>query len=247
MDAADARDALLGDPEGFLKYYPVNIAGPGGVYNAGAVNARNAYIFKKNPDYAPGGIGDDKVGHYGATKPGLLGIGSVNISSFVIDENQPNAGDSAGPIPTLAVPMVNYNSDLAGCRNLGADMTNIPSFMLDGSADLMITGQLSGCTFLWSATVGGMRCCHIRPSGIDPTLPGLAGTRLHNEVSMGGRFAGNALTAVNTFGRNDYDAFATVIGVRVAGQWRLYAQTSPDRGATIDGAWKLYPGTKTRL
>ena len=103
MDATAAAAKMLSDPDHFFKYYPVQMAGGIGAFVPNAANLKTYYLAKKNPAYAPPG---QKVGHYGATRPGVLS--TKDISSFKMDVMA--VAGSSGALNTHGVPMVNYDS-----------------------------------------------------------------------------------------------------------------------------------------
>jgi hypothetical protein len=239
MNSAAARTKLLNSPEAFLKYYPVKCAGaPAPVQNA--VNLAQYNINKHGGDQPA--VGDEVVGHRGATRPGILGIGERQISSFKLE---PGAVTVNGAIINNAhvVPMVNYNSDIYGCLNLLGVINNMPYYVLDGNGDgLMVTGELSNCCFCWLPRGNDLWCIHVQPVG------GIMPIQLQNALAVNGRFTTAPVAALGTYGRNDYPAGrASIIGVRHAGVWRLYAQTSNDSFRTLSGAFRIYPGVTQQL
>lgn len=236
MDATAAAARMLSNPDEFFKYYPVQMAGGTGAFLPNASNLKTYYLAKKDPGM-PGRAPDRKVGHYGATRPGVFG--SRNISSFKMDVMR--AMDCSGPLATHGVPMVNYDSDRDGKVNLHGSINNMDYYVVGAGANYMTTGLLTGCCFTWLPRPGGLWCVHIRPEGTD-------GVRLQNMVATNGRFRGAPHAPLATFGRSDYGGtYAVVIGVNTRGGWRLYAQTSGDQFRTITGAWRIYPGAVVRL
>src|SRR5262245_2516008 len=223
MDCATARARLLAHPEEFLRYYPVQCAGASAP-NQNAVNLRQ-YHINKHPD-----------GHRGATRPGFLGI-RLNIASFML-QNFPTV-NGASINQAHVVPMVNYNSNLYNCPNLNGNINAMPYYQLDGAGNgLMVTGELSGCCFCWLLQGGGLWCIHVQPKdGIDAVA-------LQDALRAQGQFALAPGRALGTYGRRDYPNLATrasVIGVRRAGNWNLFAQTSNDSFRTVSGAYRIYP------
>lgn len=238
MDAATALNELRANPDHFIRYYPLQLAGPTLAYLAGAANMKTMYLAKRDVGYMA--THDGKEGHYGASRPGPLGIGRRNLSSFsVLDYN----GAQSVPFNAYGVPMVNYNSAVGGRVNLGGAIGAMPSYHLGPAGDgIMITGQLSGCCFAWTMVGGTMWCIHVQPIGHPGT-----GTQLQTDIDAGGHFAGHA-GGLSTYGLNDYNgSYAIVIGVRLAGTWRLYAQRSNDQGRTIISAHRLHPGGLVNL
>jgi hypothetical protein len=236
MDTATAKSKLLHHPEEFLRYYPVQCAGAQAPLQ-NDVNLRQYNISKKETNQIGG-----KVGHCGATRSGFLGT-TLNISSFFL---QPDLMGNSAPINNAhVVPMVNYNdpnNTQPNVPNLHGNIGAMHHYKLDGQGrGLMVTGQLSNCCFCWLAQGIDLWCIHVQPGN---TISAIA---LQNWLATGGRFAGRN-TPLLTYGRTDYPTgHASVIGVRRAGQWHLYAQRSDDVFDTISGAYSIYPGAVRRL
>lgn len=238
MDTAHAITEMQTNPDNFFKYYPLNVAGPAGAHAAGAATLKTAHFTKRDPGITAHTV-DNKEGHYGATRPGPFGFGTRNLSSFRV-LGYPAAGST--PLNVYSVPMVDYNGNGGGVFDMGGNPANMPSYHLGGAGDgLMFTGQLTGCTFCWQVDGAALRLCHVQPTGAPN------GTILQNTLALHGRFAGGPNLPVGTFGQNDYPVSANVVGVRVGGVWRLYAQNSPNGGLTVTGAWQLHPGAKRQL
>jgi len=241
VTATEAAAQMLTRPDDFFKSYPVMVAGATtGQWFPNAVNVKTFHLAKKGDGSTGQGRGSDtKEGHYGATRKGRIGQ-TLNISSFKLEEfTQPNC---SGPLTTHGVPMVNYNSHRDGNVNLNANIAAMDYYQVDGGAQYMTTGLLTGCSFAWNTIPNGLRCIHIRPEGIDASL-------LRDNLAAIGRFGLAPHDPLQAFGRQDYEGapYAVVIGVKHAGAWRLYAQTSTDVFKTIRGAWRIHPGPKTPL
>ncbi len=236
MNSAAALAMLQANPANFLRNYPLKCAGaPAPLPDA--ANFRQYHINKIQGDapVVPG----QKVGHRGATRPGLFG--AKNISSFKL-----------APGPTVngavinhahVVPMVNHNSDLYGCLNLHGVITAMPYYRLDANHDgVMVTGELSGCCFAWGVQGVDLVAIHVQPVG------GISADALQLALATTGRFAAFPAMPLATFGRQEYPAGrASIVGIRTAGAWTLYAQTSDDGFNTMSGAFRIYPGVFTRL
>lgn len=229
MNADKAYAELKNHSGGFLKYHPVNTAGDAGAHTAGQANVRPFLMYKRNGDIR-GSAPSGKIGHYGATRPGLI-HGTNEVSSFIISTLRPPAGVRNHAFNALSVPMSNYNA-----VNLAA----LDHYKVGRQCDLMITGQLSGCTFAWIEVNGELLCTHLRPIGTSKV-------QLHTEMHTRGRFAAHPNTPLNTYGANDYGPYAVLIGVRRNGHWRLYSQHSNDVFQTITGAWRIYPAPRKVL
>lgn len=99
-----------------------------------------------------------------------------------------------------------------------SDPTAIGTYTLPaaGGPNLMVTGQLSGCAFAIHDNGGGSyEVAHIQPHAAS----GNTSDVLHDTLNHTGYW--NVV-----YGRRDYDArrAASIVGVRQAGQWRIYAQ-----------------------
>jgi hypothetical protein len=85
--------------------------------------------------------------------------------------------------------------------------------LLQGGPDIVVTTELTGCSFIVRERQNALNVVHIQPP------QGVSGENLQAQLST---TAGN--TAV--YGRGDYNnglRAATIIGVR-RGEWRIYAQ-----------------------
>lgn len=90
-----------------------------------------------------------------------------------------------------------------------------------GPPALLLTGQLSGCSFCCLPVAGGVVMAHLQPP------PGAgAGIAPQANVLANGRFVGHpAAPIVNVYGKNNYpNGRASVVGVRNNNQWELYGQ-----------------------
>ena len=168
------------------------------------------------------------------------------ISSFKLNTIQP-AGDYAQFANAHIVPMVHYNSPATSAVDvdLAAGITAMPRYVLDGSGDgLMVTGELSGCCFCWVAQGAALWCIHVQPKGINPaTGNAIDGAALHVLLQATGRFQGAPGAAIGTYGANQYGTKrASVVGVRLATGWTLYAQTSSTSFQSVADASRIYPG-----
>jgi hypothetical protein len=100
----------------------------------------------------------------------------------------------------------------------GHSPITLAGYTLDALAPgLMMTGQLSGCAFCMLRVGTTVICTHIQPTGTD-------GATMQNALQARGAFAGHPAQPLTIFGRNNYAAYASVMGVRKAGEWRVYAQ-----------------------
>jgi hypothetical protein len=238
MNSAIALASLLNNPVNFLRYYPVKCAGAA----APAQNAANLsqYSISKQGGTQP--VMAPMVGHRGATRPGVFGH-QRQISSFILQPGHVNVVNGAMINNAHVMPMVNHNSDVYGCLNLNGVITAMPHYVLDASGDgLMVTGELSFCCFCWIQQGADLWCIHVQPVG------GITPIQLQNALALQGRFGAAPNALLSTYGRNDYPTGrASIIGVRSAGVWNLYVQTTNDSFDTISGAFRIHPGAVQRL
>lgn len=234
MTSAEALQKLRTSPWQFLKHYPINPAGA----TAGILpNQANLTQFKIYKPDNPGGT----RGHLGATRPGtIITSWTHEISSFKI-ATAPNVPQQYGgaQFTALVVPMV-YWDQIPLDMGL-PEISRLDAYLLDGSAQIMITGQLSNCCFCFVQSGADLACTHMNPRGSEGTP-----VQMQQTLKNIGGFA-NYAGAFGTYGRENYPGYANVIGVRVGGTWRLYSQQSNDMFKTITGAFQIYPGPVTPL
>ena len=107
-----------------------------------------------------------------------------------------------------------------------------------GGPNIMVTGQLSGCSFVMlpGAVAGQVNVGHVQPQG-------MTGQALHGNLTG---ILANAQIYGASGTRGNYDTAdraASIIGVRVGGHWRIYAQKQ-DRMAgdyRIKSVYQIYP------
>jgi hypothetical protein len=99
---------------------------------------------------------------------------------------------------------------------------------LPPTANIMVTVQLSGCTFLWRTQNGVLECAHLQPTG------GLTGPTLQNQLQGNG---------ADVYGRNDYGEgrVVTIVGVRRGAGWKIYAQKFRVLTAEILSVHRIHP------
>ena len=117
-------------------------------------------------------------------------------------------------------------------------------YRLDGTGpNIMVTGQLSGCSFVMMPVgANDVDVAHIKPHQI-------TGKTLHDNLSN--TFA-NAVIYGDSKDGGFYDSdtrVVSIVGVRFAGEWRMYAQkqkpgTSYDY--SIKSVYQIYP-TKEKI
>ena len=253
MTSQEAVGKMRTDSDHFFKYYPVKMFGGAAPWVG---NAENIKAYRLRRDAAV--LDDDgdvvtKAGHKGATRPGkIFSCITHNISSFQMwPDNavvQNMAGQNSNSVNTCGVPMVNFNSNEYGGINLHGNIVGMDYDVAGGGANFMTTGQLSGCCFAWCEVGGNLRCAHVLPSGNLPAGGAITGQVLQQNMTATGRFHGMPGQALETFGFLQYGVRrASVIGVKVAGTWRIYAQISGDGFRTINEAWQLHPGPRRQI
>jgi hypothetical protein len=167
----------------------------------------------------------------------------LDISSFRIGRIQFEHGTINHHFQALSVPMDYYDTISTPPLNINA----MQAYLLDnaGADDVMITGQLSGCCFCIRPYAGGLACAHVHPRG----YPGgaAAAAALQTDLTANGHFA-HYPGALTTFGRQNYPEHATVIGVRSAGTWQIFAQFSNNSHRTLNHpSAQIYPGPPAPL
>lgn len=93
----------------------------------------------------------------------------------------------------------------------------------------LVTGALSGCSFLIRTAGAALECTHIEPNG-------QTGSALQNQLT------GFNIANTRIFGRNDYPAAGqvTIIGINIAG-WEIFAQLKAAPQGPIVELRKIYP------
>lgn len=119
------------------------------------------------------------------------------------------------------------------------DVTQIKPFILGSSGpDIMVTGQLSGCSFCMMPHKNGQElvCAHIQPQ-----IPGNHAKALQESLAKDGRFAGLPDGEIVVYGKKDYKDFrTTILGVRKNGRWAIYTQQR-DNNNVIKVAAQIFP------
>jgi hypothetical protein len=99
-------------------------------------------------------------------------------------------------------------------------LNQLEGYLLDGNGpDLMITGQLTRCSFVMRQQGNDVVCIHIEPGGVHPTS-----ANLKTEIVNNGAFAHYPGALTRVFGLPDYAIYAYVLGIRRAGVWEIWAQ-----------------------
>lgn len=130
-------------------------------------------------------------------------------------------------------PVLVHNVRMIPKQEKPFDPQNIPGYCLYGGPDIMVTGQLSACTFVTDGNRAAPVVAHIQPRQLDePALNG----NMTRQALAGGRFdlsgaavqgEGRVETVFGPFGDSgagEYAAYAYVTGIRSGGSWQIWAQ-----------------------
>lgn len=178
-------------------------------------------------------------------RPGsILGTLHMHDSKNFLFVPPAHQGNIAGPSQHLLVWHVDV-TPRAGLPNL----QSIPPLRVSKAAgpDIMVTTSLNGCTFCCETVGNDVFMAHIQPTNTGALLA----TEFNNGGARnGGQFVGGNgnLTYFGSDGTNlGYDAGqnnVTVIGVRLANTWRVFAQKqSPiNVGNQVTGVVEFFVG-----
>lgn len=220
ISAAQAINKLKTNPNQFLRYNQVSIAGdpnPSGVsqYAASMVDDQKVVkgkIVPRYDNYRPGKI-LGKYRKHGTRKVSIVpyGGGPVAVGTTTFNAHSVQmVGEGATAIPAIAGYL-------------------LPS---PSAHILMVTGMLTGCSFVVLDTGAGIMAAHIQPT------PGNA-VNLRTNITANGRFVGHLGSAVTVYGDNGgwggmgYDHRSeriTVMGTFLGGSWEIYAQAFDNNG-----------------
>jgi hypothetical protein len=103
-------------------------------------------------------------------------------------------------------------------------------YATNGGPNIIVTPQLTGCSVAIRAIGGNeIEMTHIQPTGAE------AGDALNT------RLGGMGLDGV--YGRNSYsqNCSVTIMGARVGGRWKVYAQKMDRRAQRIYSVSRIYP------
>ena len=202
---SSALTQLIQNPAYFLRWYQITIAG-----NPNASAVYDYWIEKVE------GTHNERPGRTLGT------LHMHSISTFQILCYDP--GGDAHNFKAHSVQMVSEGS---------VAINAIQGYLLpDPSAHpIMVTGQLSGCSFACLSTANGVLTAHIQPN------PNNA-ANLRTNLKNNGRFAGHPNSSIVVYGSHagaggpGYDhnsEYVSVIGVHCQGRWKIYAQVYMDR------------------
>ena len=148
--------------------------------------------------------------------------GGTSVVAFSATSNsKPQFKAHAVAMHNIAGERTPASRDALGALTINA----LPFYELkDKGSDLMMTGQLTACSFAMLRKGNSVFCMHLEPGST--TLKD--GPSLEKEIVKNGRFAGHAEKLV-VFGKSQYPDpnIAYIVGVRTSGKWSIYAQIRP--------------------
>ena len=160
-------------------------------------------------------------------RPGKL-LKTHHMHSTEAFRIQPGVGANPG-----AHPFATYSIQMAQSNVVPIVLYTIPA----GGPNIMVTGVLSGCSFIVNLGPGGLiQCAHLQPNGE-------TGTQLNNRLNPVGY---SVIYGRNSYNHQDssnvYDRNVVIVGVRQAGQWKIYAQKQDHLNAyAIVSVNRIYP------
>ncbi len=200
LTAATILADLRANPLTFLRHYKLVIAGGGSKSNSGIAT----FSF------------DDKTVTVKGFTTGLSGmVGKTKDRPYIKFSHKSGLAD---PNPDVAGGK--FNAHYVAMKQIGDDVRTTHYTLPGTGPDLMLTSQLSGCTFgIGSAAKGSQLVSHIQPNA-NATASDLHEAVADGLTSGGGKFfeRQNGASYENTSNR------ATVVGVRNSGTWKFYAQ-----------------------
>lgn len=223
LSAAQAINKLKTTPGTFLRYNQVSIAGDPGASGVSQyvasmlddIKVVKGKIVPRYDNYRPGKIlgnlrkhGTRKVS-IGPHGGGAVAVGATTFNAHSVQM----VGEGATAIPAIA-----------------GYLLPVPSAHI-----LMVTGMLTGCSFVVLDTGNGILAAHIQPN------PGNA-VGLRTSILANGHFAGHPGAAVSVYGdygtgggggAMGYDHMSeriTVTGAFLGGAWSIYAQAFNNNG-----------------
>jgi hypothetical protein len=207
LTGIQALQLLAADPRPFLERYVVTAVGANNPSGLETFKIANSTGMGANTPYRPGSR-----------------LGSLNKHATEKFRIWPAAGLAAAGDEFQA-----YNIQMVPSNN-PVVMYNVPA----NAPNLLITGGLSGCSFLVDDLGNGqIACAHMQPSSG-------AGTGNENGPALAARLSGQYGVV---YGRNRYHAQnqVCVVGVRRGGQWKIYAQKLDYLGLTIQSVDRIFP------
>ena len=212
-----AYNTLVANPAEFLRKYPVRIFG-----HTGASGTWRYYLLNRSQSKRPGSV-----------------LGNLRMHDTESFEIRANGG------PMMAVGFGNGEHPFdAQSVHMDVGLPNMGFFRLGaGGSNIMVTGQLSGCSFVMiPAGPGQVDVAHVKPAGQD-------GKALFDNIAINNPNA-QIYGAAGTKGNYDSDdRVASIIGVRAGAGWTIYAQKQLQASGTdyrIKSVYRIYP-TRTKV
>jgi len=205
-----AYNELLAHPKTFLSKYPIRIAGSD-------VPSSVVQYYIYNWDFGRSKRPDSV----------LRTLYMHDTEAFRIDACTP----TGHPFRAHSIEMVQSNI------TTGISFYTLPN---TGGPDIMVTGVLSGCTFLVDAgpAPGSIMCAHLQPNGETGAMLNARLLGLHAAV-YGRNNYGHLHDPANP---GSFDRSVTIVGVRRNGQWKVYAQKLDGFASwSVRSAHRIYP------
>lgn len=160
----------------------------------------------------------------------IAGSNISGVRNFYFGNNSIQPAGPAGPNEAFrfsTAPVNMENSILVQVHNVRMipnnvhiELNDLEAYSVAAGPDILVTGQLSGCSFVTLTLGGQLITAHVQPGGTRA-----AGPMLKQSLEIKGRFHGHPNQQfTRVFGAGDYPNYAHVVGVRVAGQWKVYGQ-----------------------
>jgi len=209
MQPIEACQTLITNPVKFLKTYPVRIFGS--VAPSGVIACG---LSNRGQSHRPGRVLKTKRWHQ---------TESFNLRTAA----------SMHQLGQRGVQFLAHSVHMdAGANNL--NFYRLPSI---GGPNIMVTGQLSGCSFVISpiANSQDVNVAHVQPVGVDGVnlRNNLAG--LHHNATVFG------VSAQRGYYQGANRA-VSMIGIRAAGRWSFYTQKQQRGGDyRVMSVWRQYP------
>lgn len=188
---------------------------------------------------ASGVVDTYHIGHKDFPPPA---IGAPRFRIQATTMGQPGAEKKFSAHSVKMIPSATFMTAAGG-------LDRIPGYDLDNAGPpIMVTGQLTACTFAIAKAGTGLTCAHLQPGAVmvptpamglppSPAARPLSGLELNTAILTAGRFTDGTKVTV-AFGPKFYPSQnVTIVGVRKNGQWSVFAQLT--NGVTPTGAVKV--------
>lgn len=199
LDAATLLGELRTNPLDCLRHYQISIAG-GSTSNSG-VSAFSYY---------------EKGGTVSGFTTGLSGALGKTKNRARVSLTRTGVED-----PSADIADGKFNAHYVAMKQIGQDVQTTHYALPGDGPDIMLTSQLSGCSFgIGSNAKGAQLVSHIQPKSGEATTESVQ--QLHNAVTLGDD------GGWNVFERQSDDTYknhyATIVGVRTKAVWQFYVQ-----------------------